>query len=107
MGTYGIITVLGFVGEVQSPLVMRITVEPSKPRMCQDERSVNIWIRDLPFTLDYLSNLPRYVSRNHYQTVCNDKSGCDHLLLIPSSRKMFGLRRDSCYFVYASLPFGW
>lgn len=98
----------GFVGQVQPPhLVMPITVEPTKPRMCHDERFLNLWIRDLPFSLDYLSDLPRYVSLGHFQTVCDDKSGYDHLLLTPASRTMFGLCWDSCYFVYASLPFGW
>lgn len=98
----------GFVGQVQPPhLVMPITVEPTKPRMCPDERFLNLWIRDLPFSLDYLSDLPRYVGSGHFQTVCDDKSGYDHLLLTQASRTMFGLCWDGCYFVYASLPFGW
>ena len=98
----------GFVGEVQPPhLVMPITVEPIKPRMCHDERFLNLWIRDLPFSLDYLSDLPRYVGQDHFQTVCDDKSGYDHLFLTPSSRSLFGLCWDGCYFVYATLPFGW
>lgn len=38
----------GFVGQISPPhLVMPITVEPSKPRMCHDERFLNLWIRDL------------------------------------------------------------
>ena len=86
---------------------MPITVEPSKPRMCHDERFLNLLIRDLPFTLDYLSDLPRYVNSAHFQIVCDDKSGYDHKLLTPRSRTMFGLCWDGCYFVYASLPFGW
>jgi hypothetical protein len=87
----------GFVGEVQPPhLVMPITVEPTKPRMSHNERFLNLWIRNLPFTLDYFSDLPRYVGRGHFQTVCDDKSGYDHLMLTPSSRTMFGLRWDGC-----------
>lgn len=98
----------GFVGQVEPPhLVMPITVEPNKPRMCHDERFLNLWICDLPFSLDYLSDLPRYVGQGHFQTVCDDKSGYDHLLLTPASRTMFGLQWDGCYFVYATLPFGW
>lgn len=98
----------GHVGQVKPPhLVMPITVETTKPRMCHDERFLNLWVRDLPFSLDYLSDLPRYVERDHFQTVCDDKSGYDHLFLTPESRTMFGLRWDDCYFVYASLPFGW
>lgn len=98
----------GFIGQVQSPhLVMPITVEPTKSLMCYDERFLNLWIRDLPLLLGYLSDLPRYVGPGHFQTVCDYKSGYAHLLLTPTSRTMFGLRWDGCYFVYVSLPFGW
>lgn len=99
---------LGHAGQVQPPrLVMPITVEPSKPRMCHDERFLNLWIRDLPFSLDSISDLPRYVGQGHFQTVCDDKSGYDHLLLTLDSRTLFGLRWNNSYYVYASLPFGW
>lgn len=54
------------VNDVQPPyLVMPITVEPSEPRMCHDERFLNLWIRDLPFLLDYITSLPRYVFKSH------------------------------------------
>ena len=100
----------GRVGQVEAPhLVMPITVEPSKPRMCHDERFLNLWIKDCPFSLDYLSDLPRYIGSGHYQTVCDDKSGYDHICLSPSSRTLFGLWWKACYFVYNTLriPFGW
>ena len=98
----------GKVGEVQPPhLVMPITVEPTKPRMCHDERFLNLWIKDCPFSLDYLSDLPRYVGPGHFQTVCDDKSGYDHICLSPSSRTFFGLSWKDCYFIYNTFPFGW
>ena len=46
-------------------LVMPITVEPTKPRMCHDERFLNLWIKDCPFSLDCLSDLPWYVGPGH------------------------------------------
>lgn len=48
--------------------------------MCHDERFLNLWIRDLPFLLDYITSLPRYVFKSHYQTTFDDKSGDDHIL---------------------------
>ena len=52
----GVLAVWGEVGVVSPPyLVLPITVEPSKPRLCHDERSLNLWIKDLPFKLDHLS----------------------------------------------------
>lgn len=98
----------GIVNEVDPPhLVMPITVEPSKPRMCHDERFLNLWVKDFPFTLDYLSDLPRYVEHGHFQSVCDDKSGYDHVTLTQESQTLFGLCWKDCYFVYRTLPFGW
>ena len=76
---------------------MPITVEPSKPRVCHHERFLNLWIKDCPFSLDYLSDLPRYVGPGHFQTVCDDKSDYDHICLSPSSRALFGLLWKGCF----------
>lgn len=98
----------GRVGEVEPPhLVMPITIEPNKPRMCHDERFLNLWVKDSPFSLDHLADLPRYVGRQHYQSVCDDKSGYDHILLTEESQALFGVCWNGCYFVYRTLPFGW
>ena len=78
----GAISVWGRVGEVVPPrLVMLLTVEPSKPRLCNDDRVVNLWTIDKPFKLDLLPELPRYVHKDSYQSVTDDKSGYDHILL--------------------------
>ena len=46
----GAISVWGKVGEVDLPhLVMPLTVEPSKPRLCNDNRFLNLWMDDRPF----------------------------------------------------------
>ena len=59
----GSINVVGRVGEVEPPhLVMPITVQPSKPRICHAERFINCWMKDFPFKLDYLTDLCRYMS---------------------------------------------
>ena len=56
----GSLFIWGMVGSVFPPhLVMPITVEPSKPRMCHDEPFLNLWIKELPLKLDYISDLPR------------------------------------------------
>ena len=46
------IKLLGRVGECQPPrIVTPLTMEPSKPRLCHDERYLNLWIKDLPIGL--------------------------------------------------------
>ena len=104
----GSISVWGKVGECTPPyLVMPLTVEPTKPRLCHDERFLNLWVKDSPFTLDYISNLPRYVGKDSFQTTIDDKSGYDHVRLAENSRKFFGLQWQGVYYVYHTIPFGW
>lgn len=80
------------VGSVQpTHLFLPITVEPTKPRMCHDERFLNLWIKDLPLSLDYISGLPRYVFKSHFQTAFDHKSGYDHVKLSPDSFTFVGL----------------
>ena len=104
----GSISVWGKVGECTPPyLVMPLTVEPTKPRLCHDERFLNLWVKDSPFTLDYISNLPRYVGKDSFQTTIDDKSGYDHVRLTENSRKFFGLQWQGVFYVYHTIPFGW
>ena len=72
----GAVSLLGKVGEVQPPnLVLPLTVEPTKQHLCHDARFLNLWMQDKPFKLDHVGDLPRYVSRNSYQSVLDDKFG--------------------------------
>ena len=87
----GSLLVNGKVSSVDPPhLVMPNTVEPTKLRMCHDERFLKLWIKDSPFSLDYITNLPKYVGLNHSQTTLDNKSSYDHVLLQPQSRTSFG-----------------
>ena len=104
----GAISVWGKVGEVDPPhLVMPLTVESTKPRLCNDNRFLNLWMDDRPFSLNRLDQLPLYVSKDAYQTVCDDKSGYDHILLAPSSKAYFGFQWNGWYFISNTIPFGW
>ena len=104
----GAISLRGKVGESEPPyLVLPLTVEPTKPRLCHDARFLNLWMVDMPFSLDSLTHLPRYVGRDTYQTVLDDKSGYDHFLSTEDSREFFGIQWGGWYFVYNTLPFGW
>ena len=68
---------------------------------------LNLWMRDITFKLDTFPGLPRYVGRDTYQTILDDKLGYDHLLLSVESRTFFGIQWDGWYLVYNTLPFGW
>ena len=104
----GAISVWGRVGECEPPhLVMPLTVEPTKPRLCNDNRFLKLWMQDRPFSLDHLYQLPLYVDKDAYQTVCDDKSGYDHNLLTDSSRTYFGFEWGGWFFSSNTIPFGW
>ena len=104
----GAISLIGKVGSVDPPhIVLPLTVEPTKPRLCHDARYLNLWMIDKPFKLDHLRDLPRYVSKDSFQTVLDDKSGYDHILLNEDSRTFFGIQWGGWYFTYNTLPFGW
>ena len=45
--------------------------------------------------------------KTSFQTILDDKSGYDHLLLSVESRTFFGIRWGGWHFVYNTLPFGW
>ena len=104
----GAISLWGKVGDVPHPyLVMPLTIEPSKARLCNDNRFLNLWTRNVPFKLDSLAGLPRFVFPSSFQSVCDDKSGYDHVLLSPESRPYFGFEWGGWYFSSNTIPFGW
>ena len=61
----------------------------------------------MPFKLDSLAGLSRYVFPSLFQSVCDDKSGYDHVLLSPESRPYFGFEWGGWYFTSNSIAFGW
>ena len=79
---------------------MPLMDEPYKPRLCHDERFLNLYIRDLLLPLDYISNLPRCVAKNHFQSTMDDKTSYDHVKLSQKSTAYFGLDLNGWYFVY-------
>ena len=88
-------------------IVLLLTVEQSKPRLCHDARYLNLWMRDNPFSLDTLNDLPRYVMKDLFQTILDDKSGYDHIFLMESSQPFFGMQWGGWFFTYNTLAFGW
>ena len=104
----GVIKVHGVVGVCSPPhLVLPLTVEPTKPRLCHDERFLNLWTRDLPFKLDHLPDLPRHVLPGHFQTTFDDKNGYQHVNIHPDSQEFFSFSWRGYYFSFCTLPFGW
>lgn len=103
----GSIECLGKVGLAKPPhIVAPLTVEPTKPRLCINLMYLNNWIKDIPFSLDTLKNVPRAVRENAYFTSIDDKSGFDNVMLSEDSRGLVGFQWGGFYFIFKTLPFG-
>ncbi len=66
----------------------------------------NLWVKDNPFSLDTLKDVPRVVERGDYATSCDHKSGYQHVQLSPESQAYFGVQWAGWFFVFQTLPFG-
>ncbi len=78
----GSVSVLGEVWIDPPPhLILPLLIEPSKPRMCCNARFLNLWIRNSPFVLDTLRDVPRMLQWEVYMTKCDGKSCFDHIKL--------------------------
>jgi len=62
--TTGAFRVCREVGSDDPPhLEMPLTVEPLNPWLCLDARFLNLWMRDAPFSLDRLADVPHTISK--------------------------------------------
>ena len=95
-------------GGVQPPhLAMPLTVEPSKPRLCND-CFLNLWIADRPFQLDSLRDVVRYTPLDSFQTICDGKSSYDHIFLLSLVEHIsLSVGGGGWFFTSNSLPFRW
>ena len=61
----------------------------------------------MPFSLDKLADVPRYICKGSFMTKCRDKSGYDHVFLSDGSQTYFGFCFGDLWLVCTTLPFGW
>ena len=83
---------------------MPLTVEESKLHLYNDNRCLNLRIKDTPFKLDSLYGLPHFVTPSSFQSVCDEKSGYYHVLLSPESRAYFGFQWGGWFFTSNIIP---
>jgi hypothetical protein len=84
--------------------VSPITVEPTKPRMCINLMYLNCFMKDTPFNLETLVDVPRTVEGGSFLTKLYDKSGYDNVFVTNSSRKLLGFQGGGYYFSVIRCP---
>ena len=105
--TAGVIAVWGPVDVVASPyLVLTLTVEPTKPRLCHNERYLNSWICDLPISYMICAIFRGTSFPTNSRRPSTTKMVISSLLH-SSSQTYFGFRWQGFYFVFRTLPFRW
>lgn len=104
----GAISLLGKVGECAMPrVIMPLTVEPTKPRLCHDERFLNLWIEQTPFKMETLRDIHRIVGKGAKMVALDEKSGYNQVKLSNECRGYFGIQFGGYVMQYNTLPFGW
>lgn len=86
--------------------IMPLTLDSKKTRVCHDERFLNLFVKDSPFKLDTLRDVPRIVPTGSLLINTDEKSGYDHIALAQESKRFFGLMYDGWVMCYTTLPFG-
>jgi hypothetical protein len=60
-------------------------------------------MKDTPFSLDTLSEVPKIVKKNSFLTKLDDKSGYDNVLMSENSKSLLGFQWAGHYFQYNTL----
>lgn len=95
----GAISYLGRVGEVEPPYIISpITIEQTKPRLCLNLMYLNCFMKDTPFSLDTLQDVPHLIKRNSYMSKMDDKSAYLNMLMTENSRQLLGFQWGGHYF---------
>ena len=104
----GSIKWLGRVGVDPPPRVVNaLSVEPTKPRLINSMRCVNLFCRDTPFRLAPLSEIVQHIPPGSFFTGMDDTQGYKHLSLTPESYGFCGFEWAGHWFCDTTLPFGW
>ena len=104
----GSIKWLGRVGVDPPPKVVNaLSVEPTKPRLINSMRAVNLFCEDHLFALTTLSEIVQHIPPHSFFTGMDDTQGYKHLSLTPESYQYCGFEWSGHWFADTTLPFGW
>jgi hypothetical protein len=89
-------------------LILPLGVEPDKPRLIWDGRYLNLWQREVPFTMESLSSVPNLVLERGYMWTLDHHSGFHHVPILTDEQTYFGFAdNDGEIYVCTVMPFGW
>ena len=104
----GSIKWLGRVGVDPPPRVINaVSVEPTKPRLINSMKAVNLFGRDTPFSLTPMTDIVRHIPEGSYFSGMDDTQGYKHVNLTEDSWPFTGFEFANHWFCDTTLPFGW
>ena len=98
----GSIKYLGRVG-----IINALSLEPTKPRLINSMRAVNLFCQTKGFSLTPLSDIVLNIPAGLYFSGMDDTQGYKHLSLTPESYQYCGFEFADHWFCDTTLPFGW
>lgn len=98
--------VRGATAPARPRMVMPLSVEPSKPRLIYDARSLNKHIADFPFSMDTVGRVAHIAAEMCFMTSIDDASAFHHIGIHSASWPLLGFSYDGVDYVWRVLPFG-
>ena len=98
--------VRGATGPARPRLIMPLSVEPSKPRLIYDARSLNQHVADFPFSMDTVGRVAQIAAEMCFMTSIDDASAFHHIGIHAASWPLLGFSYDGVDYVWRVLPFG-
>eukprot|EP00752_Nemacystus_decipiens_P016879 g15111.t1 len=98
--------VRGAAGPVRPRMVMPLSVEPSKPRLIYDARSLNQYVADFPFSMDTVGRVAQVAAEMCFMTSIDDASAFHHIGIYSASWPLLGFSYEGVDYVWRVLPFG-
>lgn len=83
-------------------MVIPLTVEPSKPRICHDERNISLWVKDLSFRSETLKDIHCLVDKKALLITCDEKSGYSRIKIDEESEEVFDIQFGKLFMVYTT-----
>lgn len=105
----GAISYMGRIDEVDisNYIISGLTVEPTKPRLCLNLMYLNCFMKDTPFSLDSLQDIPHLIKRNSFMSKLDDKSAYLNMMVTENCRHLLAFQWSGHVFCSNTLVFGW
>ena len=91
---------------LRASVILPLTIEPKKPRLIHDAQYLNLFLKDVPFSMDGVGKIPQAGWLGMFMFSVDHKSGYHHVGLHHSAWEYFGLEWEGVIYMATTLTFG-